>query len=78
MSGYGPGMSENDTAETTGISDEQLPEDLRPTDDNPLAQPLSEEDAKSPGELDMLGGKTPEESEDDDSSEGDSEGESEG
>jgi len=23
-----------------GIGDEQLPEDLRPTDDNPLAQPL--------------------------------------
>ena len=70
-------MSENTTEETTGISDEQLPEDLRPTDDNPLAQPLDEEDAKSPEELDMLGGKTPEQSEDD-SSESESEGESVG
>ena len=26
------------------ISDEQLPEDLRPTDDNPLAKPLSDDD----------------------------------
>ena len=69
---------ENAAEETTGISDEQLPEDLRPTDDNPLAQPLEGEDAKSPEELDMLGGKTPEQSEDDGSSEGGSEGESEG
>ncbi len=28
----------------TVISDDQLPEDLRPTDDNPLAKPASEED----------------------------------
>ena len=27
-----------DDAEREGISDEQLPEDLRPTDDNPLAK----------------------------------------
>ena len=27
-----------------GIADEQLPEDLQPTDDNPLAQPPSEDD----------------------------------
>lgn len=47
-----------------GISDDKLPEDLRPTDDNPLAQPLTDDDdAKSPEELDVLGGKTPEESE---------------
>jgi len=29
---------END--ERGGISDDELPEDLQPTDDNPLAQPL--------------------------------------
>jgi hypothetical protein len=29
-----------------GITDDQLPEDLRPGDDNPLARPLDEEDAK--------------------------------
>ena len=69
-------MSENSAEETTGISDDQLPEDLQPTDDNPLAQPLDEEDAKSPEELDMQGGKTPEQS--DDSAEGESEGESAG
>ena len=28
----------------TSVSDEQLPEDLRPTDDNPLAKPLSDDD----------------------------------
>jgi len=48
-------MSENPNA----ISDEDLPEDLQPTDDNPLAQPLDQDDAKSPEELDVLGGKTP-------------------
>ena len=46
-----------------GITDEDLPEDLQPTDDNPLAKPLSEDDdPKSPEELDMEGGKTPEQS----------------
>lgn len=28
----------------TSISDEQLPADLRPTDDNPLAKPLSDDE----------------------------------
>jgi hypothetical protein len=41
-----------------GISDDQLPEDLRPTDDNPLAQPLPD-DALDPEELDVLGGRQP-------------------
>ena len=38
-----------------GISDDQLPEDLQPTDDNPLAKPLDPDDekTKSPEELDM-------------------------
>ncbi len=36
-------MSEQQS-DPTSISDEQLPEDLRPTDDNPLAKPLSDDD----------------------------------
>ena len=38
-----------------GISDDQLPEDLQPTDDNPLAQPLDPDDeaTKSREELEM-------------------------
>ena len=49
-----------------GIEDEDLPEDLQPTDDNPLAQPLDDEEAKSPEELDVLGGKVPEQGDPDD------------
>lgn len=67
-------MSENtepNTEETTGVPDEALPEDLQPTDDNPLAQPLDDDEAKPDEELDMKGGKTPEESSE--SEEGDSE-----
>lgn len=46
------------------VGDEDLPEELQPTDDNPLAKPLTEEnDPKSAEELDMQGGKTPEGSE---------------
>ncbi|WP_284533928.1 hypothetical protein [Nocardioides sp. T2.26MG-1] len=77
-------MSSHDDEPVGGISDEQLPEDLRPTEDNPLAQPLSGDEAKSPEELDMQGGKTPEESgdrpeddeddEDDEADEAESEG----
>jgi hypothetical protein len=52
-------MSESSN-EPGGIADEDLPEDLQPTEDNPLAQPLDEDEAKSPEELDMRGGKTPE------------------
>jgi hypothetical protein len=29
------------------ISDDQLPEDLRPSDDNPLAKPASDDDDRS-------------------------------
>jgi hypothetical protein len=65
-------MSTHDDEPLGGISDEQLPEDLRPTDDNPLAKPLTE-DAASPEELDMMGGKTPEESEDEQPEDDDSE-----
>ena len=44
-----------------GISDEQLPEDLQPTDDNPLAQPLDPDDPDTPDpeELDVLGERQP-------------------
>lgn len=63
--------SENSGEESTGIGDEQLPEDLRPTDDNPLAQPLDEDEAKPAEELDMQGGKTPEESDDESGSDED-------
>ncbi len=70
-------MSEHSSEDNAGVSDEHLPEDLQPTDDNPLAQPLDEDEAKSPEELDMKGGKTPEESPEqghEQGEEGDSEG----
>ena len=57
-------MSEN---ETEGISDEKLPEDLQPSEDNPLAEPL--DDDVEVEDLDMHGGKEPEESEDPEDSE---------
>jgi hypothetical protein len=61
--------SESETstdAGTQGIDDEQLPEDLQPSEDNPLAASLDErDDARDPEELDMQGGKTPVETEDD-------------
>ena len=49
-----------------GITDADLPADLQPTEDNPLAQPLEGEGAKSPEELDMAGGKVPEQRDEDD------------
>lgn len=44
-----------ESATIGGISDEQLPEDLQPSDDNPLAQPLDPDDeaTKSQEELQM-------------------------
>ena len=42
-----------------GIGDDQLPEDLQPSEDNPLAQPLDDE--VDPADLDMEGGKGAEE-----------------
>lgn len=81
MSGYVPVMGNHDSRHDshheskhepeTGITDDDLPEELRPTEDNPLAKPLDEDEAKSPEELDMHGGKTPESDEPDaDSEEG--------
>jgi hypothetical protein len=47
----------DDAAEGEGISDEQLPEDLRPTDDNPLAKAPGEGDDEDEGlSLDPDGG----------------------
>lgn len=43
----GPGSAEepfDGQDEPVYVSDDQLPEDLRPTDDNPLAKPKSEDD----------------------------------
>lgn len=44
-----------DSARIGGISDEQLPEDLQPSEDNPLAQPLDPDDeaTKDQDELEM-------------------------
>jgi hypothetical protein len=68
----------SDDHPTQAIEDEDLPEDLQPTDDNPLAKPLTDEDdPKSPEELDVLGGKTAEETPGETSGESD-EGDSEG
>lgn len=46
---------ERDSDQATGIDDEQLPEDVRPGDDNPLAEPLDPDDeaTKDLDELDM-------------------------
>jgi hypothetical protein len=38
-----------------GITDDQLPEDLQPSEDNPLAQPLDDEEALD--DLDVRGGR---------------------
>lgn len=60
--------SEKDIEQTEGIDDEQLPEDLRPSEENPLARPLDpdDEDTPDPEELDVLGGKPAEEWDDED------------
>ena len=48
--------SNEQTEDTAGISDEQLPEDLQPSEDNPLAEPLTEEEAPDDiDDLDMMG-----------------------
>jgi len=54
-------MSESES-ETAGIDDDQLPEDLQPSEDNPLAEPL--DDDVDEDELDVLGGKPAEEDDD--------------
>jgi hypothetical protein len=58
-------MSETESEQPGAVTDDQLPEDLQPTDDNPLAQPLDEEDAEV-DDLDMDGGKPAEQWDDED------------
>ena len=61
----------NHEDEQPGIADEDLPEELQPTDDNPLAKSLTDEDdPKSAEELDVLGGKSPEQDQDRDEDDG--------
>ena len=55
-------MSESES-EQDGIRDEDLPEDLQPSEDNPLAEP-ADTDEVDRDDLDLQGGKTAEESED--------------
>jgi len=43
------GSSADSDDDSVGISDDQLPEDLQPTDDNPLAKPPSDEDDEDSG-----------------------------
>lgn len=54
-SDHSGGTTSPDGATLGGISDDQLPDDLQPTDDNPLAQPLDPDDeaTKSQDELEM-------------------------
>ncbi len=63
--------SENENSDDLGIDDEQLPDDLVPGDDNPLAEGL--EDGETVEDL-MDGGKPVERSSDDESDDPDSEG----
>ena len=53
-------MSESE-GEQDGIRDEDLPEDLQPGEDNPLAEPVDTDEVDR-DDLDLLGGKTPDES----------------
>jgi hypothetical protein len=52
---------------TEGISDEQLPDDLVPSEDNPLAEGLVPDEV--PDDVDLLEGKDAEGSESDDATE---------
>jgi len=62
--------------DAVGISDEQLPDDLVPSEDNPLAEPLSEEEAPDDiDELDMMGGGSGDDSDEDSGDERSSDGE---
>ncbi len=54
-SDHSGGTASPDSATLGGISDDQLPEDLQPGEDNPLAEPLDPDDeaTKSREELEM-------------------------
>lgn len=60
---------ETSTEQTTGISDDQLPPDLVPGEDNPLAEGLPDGE----GSEVLEGGKLADEMEDTDGSDGESE-----
>ncbi len=64
-------MSESES-ETAGIDNEQLPEDLQPGEENPLAEPLDDDVGED--ELDVLDGEHAEESGDDDASDSEDDG----
>jgi len=53
--------NQSDESTEQGISDDQLPDDLQPSEDNPLAEPLA--DDVDPDDLDVLDGKGAEQSE---------------
>jgi hypothetical protein len=57
-------MSESES-EPAGIRDDDLPEDLQPGDDNPLAEPLDTDEVDL-DDLDLEGGKTADETGDPD------------
>lgn len=51
----GPGSSSSSgSSDSSGIDDDALPEDLRPGEDNPLAEPL-DPDAEETKDVDELG-----------------------
>jgi hypothetical protein len=57
--------NERSEDDAVGISDDQLPDDLLPSEDNPLAEPLSEEEAPDDiDELDMMGSGSGDDSDD--------------
>ena len=58
--------SDEDTS-GAGITDDQLPEDLVASEDNPLAESLDPDDV--PDDVDLLEGKDAEQSESDDATE---------
>ncbi len=60
-------MSESEP-ETGSIRDEDLPEDLQPSEENPLAEPLDEDVDRD--DLDVQGGKTAEDSDKEDAEDG--------
>jgi hypothetical protein len=62
-------MSESES-EPSGIRDEDLPEDLQPGEDNPLAEPLDPEQV-DPADVDLEGGKRAEEMDEADEEEDD-------
>jgi hypothetical protein len=69
--------NEKSEDDAVGISDEQLPDELLPSEDNPLAEPLSEEEAPDDiDELDMMGGGSDDDSDEDSDDERSSDGES--